>query len=54
MLLLLICCGRLALELAQQADIALPTTAAANSSYLGAMEAGHGDDDFCAVYKALK
>lgn len=46
---------RLALDLASQHGVELPTSAAANVNYLKAMDAplGAGDDDFSAVYKAI-
>lgn len=44
---------RLALELATSQGLALPTSSAANDLYVKAMEE-HGDDDFSAVYAAVK
>lgn len=45
---------RLALELAAQNDLPLPTAVAANELYKKAMdELNRGDEDFSAVYKAV-
>lgn len=44
---------RLALEMASKKDVSLPTSTAANKTYLEALQKGLGDEDFCAVYKAL-
>jgi hypothetical protein len=46
------CCYRLALDLAAQSGVTLPTTEAANNVYLAAMAQGHGDQDFSAVLTA--
>jgi hypothetical protein len=46
------CCYRLALDLASQSGVTLPTTEAANNVYLAAMAQGHGDQDFSAVLTA--
>eukprot|EP00428_Durinskia_dybowskii_P074938 CAMPEP_0170403746 /NCGR_PEP_ID=MMETSP0117_2-20130122/26264_1 /TAXON_ID=400756 /ORGANISM="Durinskia baltica, Strain CSIRO CS-38" /LENGTH=294 /DNA_ID=CAMNT_0010660719 /DNA_START=57 /DNA_END=941 /DNA_ORIENTATION=+ len=43
---------KLALCLAEQSGVTLPTTEAANAAYLKAMEEGKGDEDFCAVISA--
>lgn len=46
--------NRLALELADQKGVNLPTAAAANTLYERAVgEQGLGDEDFSAVYKAV-
>ena len=42
---------RLALDLAEQSGITLPTATAANGQYERAMAAGLGDEDFSAVFK---
>ena len=46
---------RLALDLASQHGVELPTSTAANNIYVKAMDAplNAGDDDFSAVYKAV-
>lgn len=44
---------RLALDLAAQKNVTLPTTSAANQQYVTAIEHGLGDQDFSAVYKDL-
>lgn len=43
---------RLALDLAAQCGVSLPTAQAANGVYLAAKEQGHGDEDFSAVVTA--
>jgi len=46
---------RLALELAEQNNVSLPTTAAANAVYVKAMEeCDAGDQDFSAVIQAYQ
>lgn len=45
---------RLALDLAEKHGVSLPTSAAANTLYVKALEQeGLGDEDFSAVYKAV-
>ena len=44
---------RLGLELAQSLGEDLPTIAASNEIYKKALSQGHGDEDMCAVYKAV-
>lgn len=45
--------NRLALDLAEQSGVSLPTTQAANEVYVRAIQDQQaGDDDFCAVIKA--
>lgn len=47
---------RLALEMAAENSVTLPTTTAANAVYVAAMEkdSNIGDQDFCAVIQAYK
>jgi len=45
---------RLALELAASQGLSLPTASAANDLFLKAMAEEHGDDDFSAVYSAVR
>lgn len=45
---------KFAISMAEQAGLSLPTTEAANSVYVKAIEAGRGDDDFSAVYTVSK
>ena len=45
---------RLALQLGEELTQALPTAAAANASFLRALAAGLGDEDFSAVLRAIR
>lgn len=45
---------RLALALADAVGVAAPLAAAANSRFIEARAAGHGDDDFAAVFEAAR